>query len=62
MAKYGMWGDLSVVVLRITVSICAASLLWYGFERPILRLKKHFVAKAVGVERKEATPVLVPAD
>jgi peptidoglycan/LPS O-acetylase OafA/YrhL len=62
MVKYGIWGDLSVVALRIFVSICAASLLWYGFERPILRLKKHFAAKAVGIKRTDPTPVLVPAD
>ena len=60
MTRYGMWGDLAVVAVRIVLSISAASLLWYGFERPILRLKRHFVASPAA--EKEPEPVLVTAD
>lgn len=62
MAKYGMWGDLAVVVVRILLSISVASLLWYGFERPILRLKKYFVAKPEVTPEKEPAAVLAAAD
>ncbi|HEX6880865.1 MAG TPA: acyltransferase [Terriglobales bacterium] len=45
MAQYGMWGDLAVVAVRMVLSILAATALWYGFERPILRLKKFFMMR-----------------
>ena len=45
MERFGTWGDLAVVTVRIVLSISAATLLWYGFERPILKLKKYFVNK-----------------
>jgi peptidoglycan/LPS O-acetylase OafA/YrhL len=62
MAKYGMWGDLSVVAVRMVLSIAAASLLWYGFERPILRLKRYFVAKPQPRAAKEVEAALATAD
>ena len=62
MEKYGMGGDLAVVGVRLILSIAAATLLWYGFERPILRLKKHFVSKPQPTPAKQSTPVLVAAD
>ncbi len=62
MANYGMWGDLVVVAVRMILSVGAASLLWYGFERPILRLKKYFVAIPEVTREKETAPVLATAD
>lgn len=62
MEKYGMRGDLAVVLVRIALSISAASLLWYGFERPILLLKKCFVAKPAPPVQEEASPALAVAD
>lgn len=38
----GAAGDLLIVVMRLAVSLALATLLWYGFERPILRLKRFF--------------------
>lgn len=43
----GAWGDLTIVAMRWAISIAAASLLWYGFERPILQLKRYFRSGAV---------------
>ncbi|MGE5113723.1 MAG: acyltransferase family protein [Acidobacteriaceae bacterium] len=62
MEKYGMGGDLAVVGVRLILSISAATLLWYGFERPILRLKKYFVSKPHSTQVREPAPVLVAAD
>jgi peptidoglycan/LPS O-acetylase OafA/YrhL len=53
MAKYGMAGDLVVVGVRLALSISVATLMWYGFERPILKLKKYFVSRN---ERPAAKP------
>jgi peptidoglycan/LPS O-acetylase OafA/YrhL len=47
MERFGLWGDLAVVAVRITLSITAATLLWYGFEKPILKLKRFFMAGPV---------------
>lgn len=43
----GAAGDLLIVVMRTAVSLALATLLWYGFERPILRLKRFFRPKAM---------------
>ncbi len=51
MDAYGIAGNLAVVAVRLVVSITFATMLWYGFEKPILRLKKHFSAS-----RKPAAP------
>ena len=45
MERFGLWGDLAVVAARLVISIGAASLMWYGFEKPILRWKKYFISK-----------------
>jgi peptidoglycan/LPS O-acetylase OafA/YrhL len=57
-----MAGDLAVVGVRLILSITAATLLWYGFEHPILRLKKRFVSKPHSTQVREPAPVLVAAD
>ncbi|HWR36920.1 MAG TPA: acyltransferase [Clostridia bacterium] len=44
MEQYGALGNLAIVVVRLVLSISAATLLWYGFERPILALKHRFFA------------------
>jgi peptidoglycan/LPS O-acetylase OafA/YrhL len=61
MAKYGLAGDLAIVGVRLALSISVATLMWYGFERPILKLKKYFVSTS---ERPAPTreTALVPAD
>lgn len=58
MDRFGLWGDLTVVVVRLVLSISAASLLWYGFEKPILRLKRYFVAAPT---ERIGTPEIVSA-
>ena len=42
MDPYGIPGNLAVVGFRLLASTLAATLLWYGFESPILKLKRHF--------------------
>ena len=42
MDRYGIPGNLAVVAFRIAASTAAAAILWYGFEKQILKLKKHF--------------------
>ncbi len=42
MDAYGIAGNMAVVVFRLVVSVAGASLLWYGFESRILKLKRHF--------------------
>lgn len=61
MAKYGLAGDLAIVGVRLALSISVATLMWYGFERPVLKLKKYFVSTS---ERPAPTreTALVPAD
>jgi peptidoglycan/LPS O-acetylase OafA/YrhL len=64
MQPYGALGDLSVVLLRLVVSISAATLMWYGFEKPILRLKRFFQRKSVPlpIPLPELLPVTEVAD
>ena len=67
MLRYGAWGNLAVVVTRIVLSLAFAALLWVGFEKPILRLKRHFESpRSVPAKRKIKEPELVaeivPAD
>ncbi len=60
MQKYGLTGDLTIVFVRLALSISVATLMWYGFEKPILRLKKYFVSSQ---ERPATAEVaLVSAD
>lgn len=42
MNRYGMAGNWAVVGMRLAVSTVAATVLWYGLEAPILKLKKYF--------------------
>ncbi|MGH9394826.1 MAG: acyltransferase family protein [Terriglobales bacterium] len=42
----GAVGDAAIVAARLLLSIGVATLLWHGFERPILGLKRHFPARA----------------
>ncbi len=42
MDHYGVPGNLAVVAFRLAMSTAAATVLWYGFESQILKLKKYF--------------------
>jgi peptidoglycan/LPS O-acetylase OafA/YrhL len=42
MDRYGVAGNLAVVGLRLAASTAAATVLWYGFESKILKLKRYF--------------------
>jgi peptidoglycan/LPS O-acetylase OafA/YrhL len=42
MDQYGIPGNLAVVAFRIAASTAAATILWYGFESQILKLKRYF--------------------
>ena len=42
MNAYGMAGNVAVVAFRLAVSTIAATVLWYGFESRILKLKRRF--------------------
>jgi peptidoglycan/LPS O-acetylase OafA/YrhL len=42
MDAYGVAGNMAVVAFRLAASVGAATVLWYGFESPILRLKRYF--------------------
>lgn len=59
MQQYGAWGDLAVVTVRMALSIGIATLMWHGFEKPILRLKKYFISRAVPVKPPEPEAVAV---
>ena len=42
MDKYRMAGNLAVVGVRLAASTLAATVLWFGFESRILKLKRYF--------------------
>jgi peptidoglycan/LPS O-acetylase OafA/YrhL len=42
MDAYGIPGNLAVVAFRLAASTLLATVLWYGFESRILRLKRYF--------------------
>ncbi|HEY3705631.1 MAG TPA: acyltransferase [Terracidiphilus sp.] len=42
MDRYGIPGNLAVVAFRLAACTAAATLLWYGFESRILKLKRYF--------------------
>lgn len=42
MEQYGMQGSVTIVLVRLFLATIAATLLWYGFEKPILRCKRYF--------------------
>ncbi len=65
MLRYGAFGGLTVVIVRLALSISVASLMWYGFEKPILRLKSYFVVKPIAPQLARIElpdPELVAAD
>jgi peptidoglycan/LPS O-acetylase OafA/YrhL len=43
---YGIPGNLGVVAFRLIACTLVATILWYGFESRILRLKRHFQSPA----------------
>jgi len=42
MDRYGTAGNLAVVAFRLAAATAVATALWYGFESPILKLKRFF--------------------
>jgi peptidoglycan/LPS O-acetylase OafA/YrhL len=42
MDRYGTGGNLAIVAFRLATSTIAATILWYGFESQILKLKRYF--------------------
>jgi len=42
MDRYGLTGSLAVIGFRLIVCTLVATVLWYGFESRILRLKRYF--------------------
>ena len=42
MDRYGTAGNLAVVAFRLAASTAVATVLWYGFESQILKLKRYF--------------------
>ena len=51
---YGIPGNLGVVAFRIVVCTMVATGLWYGFEAPILRLKRHFQTSPKEREKQQS--------
>jgi peptidoglycan/LPS O-acetylase OafA/YrhL len=41
MQQYGIRGNMVVILVRLFLSTTIAALIWYGFERPILRWKRQ---------------------
>ena len=42
MDRFGIPGNLAVIAFRLATSTAAATVLWYGFESQILKLKRYF--------------------
>jgi len=42
MDHYGIPGNLAVIAFRLAACTGVATVLWYGFESQILKLKRHF--------------------
>ena len=42
MDRYGIPGNLAVVAFRLAAATAAATVLWYGFESRVLKLKRYF--------------------
>ncbi|HTW80574.1 MAG TPA: acyltransferase, partial [Terracidiphilus sp.] len=42
MDKHGMAGNLAIVAFRLAAATAAATIMWYGFEKQILKLKRYF--------------------
>jgi peptidoglycan/LPS O-acetylase OafA/YrhL len=48
--------NLAIVTARLLLSVGAATLLWNGFEKPILRLKSRFESPAQPAPAGETAP------
>jgi peptidoglycan/LPS O-acetylase OafA/YrhL len=58
MDRYGIPGNLAVVAFRLAATTAVATLLWYGFESRILKLKRYFSAPhPASSESASPTPV-----
>lgn len=44
MVRHGTAGNLAIVLVRFLTATAIATLLWYGFEKPILRWKRCFAS------------------
>ena len=53
MLRYGAWGNFAVVAVRIVLSLALAAILWFGFEKPILRLKRRFESPRTTPAKRE---------
>jgi len=42
MTPYGIPGNVAIVCFRLLMATLVATALWYGVEKRILKLKKHF--------------------
>ncbi len=42
MDRYGTAGNLAIVTVRLAAATAAATVMWYGFESQILKLKRYF--------------------
>jgi peptidoglycan/LPS O-acetylase OafA/YrhL len=56
MDRYGITGNLAVVVFRLAATTVLATALWYGFESPILKLKRHFSTPHPAIPGQVANP------
>jgi peptidoglycan/LPS O-acetylase OafA/YrhL len=54
MDRYGIAGNLAIVAFRLAAATAAATVLWYGFESQILKLKRFF--------RTSSAPESSPSD
>ena len=55
MDRYGIAGNLAIVAFRLAASTAAATILWYGFESQILKLKRFF-RTSPGLSAQESSP------
>lgn len=55
MDSHGTAGNLAVVAVRLILSTLVATALWYGFEKPILKLKHRFSGARGSVQPIAAT-------
>jgi peptidoglycan/LPS O-acetylase OafA/YrhL len=42
LARFGIAGGIAVILIRLAISTAVATALWYGFESPILKLKRLY--------------------
>jgi len=51
---YGIPGNLSIIAFRLIACTLVATILWYGFETRILRLKRHFQTRAKEQQKEQS--------